>query len=126
VLEAGVHGTHDHAVAESLAANLEGGEHRWILGFSRRTRIGGRAGSVSGCGACHVFNFALAKCRRGANAIKRKAKTTRPTRHRRMGSMQQKLPVVPIRDAEIRDRKSTRLNSSHVSNSYAVFCSKQK
>ena len=102
VLEAGVHGTHDHAVAESLAANLEGGEHRWVLGFSRRTRIGGRAGSVSGCGACHVFNFALAKCRRGANAIKRKAKTTRPTRHRRMGSMQQKLPVVPIRDAEIR------------------------
>src|SRR5207249_8722281 len=29
-----------------------------------------------------------------------------------------------MRSAE--DRKSTRLNSSHVSNSYAVFCSKKK
>src|SRR5699024_12224984 len=28
--------------------------------------------------------------------------------------------------AIIRDRKSTRLNSSHVSNSYAVFCLKKK
>src|SRR5699024_11429358 len=27
---------------------------------------------------------------------------------------------------EVRDRKSTRLNSSHVSISYAVFCLKQK
>src|SRR5699024_12597066 len=27
---------------------------------------------------------------------------------------------------KILDRKSTRLNSSHVSNSYAVFCSKKK
>src|SRR5699024_12443615 len=27
---------------------------------------------------------------------------------------------------EVRDRKSTRLNSSHVSISYAVFCSKKK
>src|SRR5207249_11650219 len=28
----------------------------------------------------------------------------------------------PLRPGEIRDRKSTRLNSSHVSISYAVFC----
>src|SRR5699024_12537101 len=28
--------------------------------------------------------------------------------------------------AELQDRKSTRLNSSHVSNSYAVFCLKKK
>src|SRR6266513_838117 len=28
--------------------------------------------------------------------------------------------------ARLRDRKSTRLNSSHVSNSYAVFCLKKK
>src|SRR5699024_12045413 len=32
-----------------------------------------------------------------------------------------------LRDAEMEiDRKSTRLNSSHVSNSYAVFCLKKK
>src|SRR5690606_39704909 len=29
-------------------------------------------------------------------------------------------------DAELRDRKSTRLNSSHVKTSYAVFCLKKK
>src|SRR5690349_22847328 len=31
-----------------------------------------------------------------------------------------------IRCASVRDRKSTRLNSSHVENSYAVFCLKKK
>src|SRR5690349_23073542 len=29
-------------------------------------------------------------------------------------------------DMELQDRKSTRLNSSHVENSYAVFCLKKK
>src|SRR5690606_40984645 len=29
-------------------------------------------------------------------------------------------------DPSVRDRKSTRLNSSHVKNSYAVFCLKKK
>src|SRR5690606_40554482 len=32
----------------------------------------------------------------------------------------------PRRDARSRDRKSTRLNSSHVKISYAVFCLKKK
>src|SRR5579885_3759216 len=31
-----------------------------------------------------------------------------------------------LREGEVRDRKSTRLNSSHVSISYAVFCLKKK
>src|SRR5438067_6229077 len=34
--------------------------------------------------------------------------------------------VEPSVDALLRDRKSTRLNSSHVSISYAVFCLKKK
>src|SRR5699024_12610989 len=34
--------------------------------------------------------------------------------------------ALPSVDKEARDRKSTRLNSSHVSISYAVFCSKKK
>src|SRR5437868_7545248 len=36
--------------------------------------------------------------------------------------------VIPITrcSSSIRDRKSTRLNSSHVSNSYADFCMKKK
>src|SRR5690606_41854431 len=32
----------------------------------------------------------------------------------------------PMRTMGMRDRKSTRLNSSHVKNSYAVFCLKKK
>src|SRR5699024_11718730 len=35
-------------------------------------------------------------------------------------------PVGPIRATRHTDRKSTRLNSSHVSISYAVFCLKKK
>src|SRR5439155_9644190 len=34
--------------------------------------------------------------------------------------------VTARRDPELRDRKSTRLNSSHVAISYAVFCLKKK
>src|SRR5690349_23733133 len=34
--------------------------------------------------------------------------------------------LVPRRPGDERDRKSTRLNSSHVENSYAVFCLKKK
>src|SRR5690606_40887199 len=37
----------------------------------------------------------------------------------------QDLAVVPPPDPGGADRKSTRLNSSHVKNSYAVFCMKQ-
>src|SRR5215813_2725781 len=35
-------------------------------------------------------------------------------------------PVIVVLCAEQRDRKSTRLNSSHVRISYAVFCLKKK
>src|SRR5690348_18066033 len=35
-------------------------------------------------------------------------------------------PVVTLRQIGIQDRKSTRLNSSHPSISYAVFCLKKK
>src|SRR5437868_8998335 len=35
-------------------------------------------------------------------------------------------PVTPAGEEEWEDRKSTRLNSSHVSISYAVFCLKKK
>src|SRR2546427_4720551 len=43
------------------------------------------------------------------------------TFHRR-----QRLPFEPPPSAVIRDRKSTRLNSSHSQISYAVFCLKKK
>src|SRR5699024_11982382 len=35
-------------------------------------------------------------------------------------------PLISVSPEEIEDRKSTRLNSSHVSISYAVFCLKKK
>src|SRR5690348_17808984 len=35
-------------------------------------------------------------------------------------------PIDRMREAEAQDRKSTRLNSSHPSISYAVFCLKKK
>src|SRR5690625_5632339 len=41
---------------------------------------------------------------------------------------QRRLGTNPLRilDSKVRDRKSTRLNSSHVAISYAVFCLKKK
>src|SRR5215471_6554608 len=36
------------------------------------------------------------------------------------------LPPVAAHDRDAQDRKSTRLNSSHVESSYAVFCLKKK
>src|SRR5690606_41838617 len=38
---------------------------------------------------------------------------------------EQTRPVVAVRPPELEDRKSTRLNSSHVKISYAVFCLKK-
>src|SRR5207249_10059817 len=46
----------------------------------------------------------------------------------RLESMMERTDFVSelLRDLHLRDRKSTRLNSSHVSISYAVFCLKKK
>src|SRR5439155_26509824 len=44
-----------------------------------------------------------------------------------MGMLGPQGPACPsARDRRLRDRKSTRLNSSHVAISYAVFCLKKK
>src|SRR5690606_7394542 len=55
---------------------------------------------------------------------------------RRIGLLPERLPAAKLQPARhfprhqaegnARDRKSTRLNSSHVKNSYAVFCLKKK
>src|SRR5207249_10780423 len=42
------------------------------------------------------------------------------------GSRTLAIHLLPIADKQLRDRKSTRLNSSHVSRAYAVFCLKKK
>src|SRR5437868_8912265 len=43
-----------------------------------------------------------------------------------VGLMVETLLTSIVQNSEARDRKSTRLNSSHVSISYAVFCLKKK
>src|SRR5690606_40866756 len=65
----------------------------------------------------------------GGTAIPGEAHVVEHDRHlgegcRHLGSLLQ----VPVRHAQIpgQDRKSTRLNSSHVKISYAVFCLKKK
>src|SRR5207253_7441924 len=47
-------------------------------------------------------------------------------RPRRVGTRFMDAPIQPQQPADTPDRKSTRLNSSHVAISYAVFCLKKK
>src|SRR5690242_21375369 len=44
----------------------------------------------------------------------------------RSGLLHYEYATASFADVELRDRKSTRLNSSHMSISYAVFCLKKK
>src|SRR5207253_10923407 len=88
---------------------------------------------------------ALPICRRGVEAGRERGPdTTHPrpagVRHRPavphafldhpaaaglvLAPLPQRGAVPPVRAVELRDRKSTRLNSSHVAISYAVFCLK--
>src|SRR5699024_12684796 len=69
--------------------------------YSRRTGIGG-----SGSHVHHVFHTVDTFFQRHDDAV-----------HHRIG-------IMPLEESI--DRKSTRLNSSHVSISYAVFCLKKK
>src|SRR5439155_3954347 len=52
----------------------------------------------------------------------------RSRKHAFIGDLRRRLPTAqtPQNRVEGQDRKSTRLNSSHVANSYAVFCLKKK
>src|SRR5690554_7668841 len=51
---------------------------------------------------------------------------TPPTRERKVTEYTNPAPVELQKGEEMGDRKSTRLNSSHVRSSYAVFCLKKK
>src|SRR5439155_24873830 len=73
----------------------------------RRRARGGGAASVAVFAVSSVQEARAVSCQLTAMCRRRVARSTRP-------------PSPP------RDRKSTRLNSSHVANSYAVFCLKKK
>src|SRR5690625_1610344 len=60
-----------------------------------------------------------------ANAPKKRQPAPRVP-HRRLPRSLKKYPAMALRRAMRADRKSTRLNSSHVAISYAVFCLKKK
>src|SRR5699024_12339282 len=66
--------------------------------------------------------------RRSSDLIGRRSPAfcRRAGKHYWRRTMSQPRVVSAPRGARIRDRKSTRLNSSHVSISYAVFCLKKK
>src|SRR5690348_17396647 len=49
-----------------------------------------------------------------------------PVLRARLGERDRRRDLGPRRRARLQDRKSTRLNSSHPSISYAVFCLKKK
>src|SRR3712207_7498486 len=60
--------------------------------------------------------------RRPADAVEERG--VRLVARRVNGEVARRIPVAPA--GQLRDRKSTRLNSSHANISYAVFCLKKK
>src|SRR5438477_2037308 len=62
--------------------------------------------------------------RRGLLGLPDQARGAAQPRRRRSLGVDARAPGVPLQPR--RDRKSTRLNSSHMSISYAVFCLKKK
>src|SRR5207302_9868523 len=97
----------------------------------RRVRLRpGRLGLMSGGGGGRPRGSDVAgpseRARHEGPGPRRCRRTGRPTRGRAStapGRSRRRTPAVP---AAARDRKSTRLNSSHVKISYAVFCLKKK
>src|SRR5690348_17690481 len=72
-----------------------------------------------------------AKLRRRLNELAEENTRQHTILQRAVGELQSKLaaasaPTAPVAEKPTRDRKSTRLNSSHPSISYAVFCLKKK
>src|SRR5579883_2276368 len=65
-------------------------------------------------------------CRTHSNKWKNTAPTCKETLIRRAPNLQGQSPRTTTNWCSSKDRKSTRLNSSHVKISYAVFCLKKK
>src|SRR5207249_9511709 len=80
----------------------------------------------SGTGSTQEGRLHQARGRRGAPRadVEQAARRARP--YRRARPPVRERPPARVVWATVRDRKSTRLNSSHVSLSYAVFCLKTK
>src|SRR5690606_40407378 len=72
----------------------------------------------------------LARAELSLEDIKRQASSlAKRVAHEGLGVLQAAVPIADVgrnRSGGVSDRKSTRLNSSHVKISYAVFCLKKK
>src|SRR5256886_13504509 len=71
------------------------------------------------------LSFALSRARRGSGYFNLVDKAAVDYVHERVGGMRG-VTAKQVLAAAQRDRKSTRLNSSHSQISYAVFCLKKK
>src|SRR5438445_6043817 len=63
---------------------------------------------------------------RSVRGLRQRAKAAVRDRPVRAAAVPQRDRVVALAPHDQRDRKSTRLNSSHANNSYAVFCLKKE
>src|SRR5690349_23904655 len=74
----------------------------------------------------HLFQLGAAPQEQGARAVARRAEEDVPLPRRSVVHRDERRRAVPPPRSAGGDRKSTRLNSSHVEISYAVFCLKKK
>src|SRR5689334_24305774 len=93
--------------------------------FFFQAEDGIRDGTVTGVQTCAL---PICPALRPSSTCRLSGHTPLPCRHtrRRSGVAHRAVSARPAAHAERSDRKSTRLNSSHSSISYAVFCLKKK
>src|SRR5699024_12213745 len=84
------------------------------------------AGKFPGCSGCLYWRASIGTDRRKALSECWEFLCTGSAEETGQGKKSRKAKERPQRQKRERDRKSTRLNSSHVSISYAVFCLKKK
>src|SRR5688500_7823979 len=113
---------------EPVAARAERIRHRGdpvaVGGVLRRAQANGAEHLLDLAGREPVARAELLAERLGAAAGPRQRRV--PAEQRVLPGAPAVLPCVVRRDVAERDRKSTRLNSSHLVISYAVFCLKKK
>src|SRR5690606_39627073 len=61
-----------------------------------------------------------------AEAAPKLSAAERRAAQKELQRIERRIDRISAREEELQDRKSTRLNSSHVKSSYAVFCLKKK
>src|SRR3712207_7657478 len=97
---------------------------RMFVFFFFQAEDGIRDIGVTGVQTCALPIFTPSLIRRGEASIRKRWRWT--ALHATGNGMSTTCTMPPDVNTSIRDRKSTRLNSSHANISYAVFCLKKK